>query len=64
MIPMQLMKKAVPGGKMARVNGGSGNRGVVIGFDLREIVSSAKLLDSNYHYGEGEICSYSLAYVQ
>ena len=64
MIPMQSMKKAIPGGKMAKANGGSGNRGVVIGFDLREIVSSVRLLGSNYHYDESKIYSCSLAYVQ
>ena len=64
MIPMQSMRREIPGGKMARANGGSDNQGAVIGLDLREIGSSAKLLDSNYHYGENEICSCSLAYVQ
>ena len=58
------MRKEVPGGKMVRANGGSDKQVVAIGFVLREIVSSMNLLGLSCHYGESEILTYSLAYVQ
>ena len=51
------MRREAPGGKMAKVTGGSDNRGVVIGFDHRGTASLGRLPDSNQHYDEGDFCN-------